>query len=141
MKNTGKPSEEEFDKAWARLGKRAHVFKFVDSAAATGLNGRKTNTGNQPSDRLLTFEGQTIYAEIKSTVDERNFPFSLLRTTQGAYAAGVIAAGGTYDVFVHALAYGRWYRVPYALIRDTKAAGRASLSWLELAPYAWRFPT
>lgn len=140
MRNTGKPSEEEFDKAWARLGKKAHVFTPTDAAKATGLNKKKTQIEAQPSDRIVTHAGRTFYAEIKSTIDEARFEFSLLRKTQSAHAAGVLAAGGTYDVFVHALAYDRWYRVPYQAIQLAKGAGRGSIPWVDLTPYAWSFP-
>lgn len=56
MRNTGKPSEKILDEAWTIWGKHANVFTFVDSAKASGLNKRKTNTGAQPSDRLLTLK-------------------------------------------------------------------------------------
>lgn len=141
MKNTGKPSEQIFDDAWRLLGKRAHVFKFTDSAEATGTNRRVTAVKAQPSDRLVTFNGETWYAEIKSTWDERNFPFSLLRPKQGAYAAGVIAAGGTYIVYVHSLVLNRWFAVPYQLIRAVKDAGRASIPWTDLTLHQWEPPT
>lgn len=140
MRNTGRPSEQAWDDAWKIWGKHAHVFAFVDSAKATGLNNRKTNTGAQPSDRLLTFKGVTSYAEIKSSVHE-DFSFSLLRPTQTAYATGVIAAGGIYDVYFHSLPTNRWFRIPYQVIRDAKKAGRGSLKISELEPYAWTFPT
>ena len=138
MKNTGRKSEDIFDEAWKRLGKVAHVFTFTDASKATGLNGRKTLIAAQPSDRLVTYQGKTFYAEIKSTWDETCFQFSLLRPTQGAYAAAIIAAGGVYDVFIHALATDLWYRVPYPVI---KAAPQKHLKWQELSKYLWSFPT
>lgn len=140
MRNDGKQSEEIFDDAWTVLGKRAHVFTFVDTAKATGMNRKKVNTGAQPSDRLVTFEGVIHYAEIKSSIDPDVFKFSLLRPTQSAYAAFVLAAGGPYFVYFHSLPYDRWFRIPYQVIKDAKAAGRGSLKIEELEPYAWTFP-
>lgn len=138
MKNTGQPSEKIFDAEWKKVGKTAYVFTFTDAAKATGLNGRKTMISAQPSDRLLTHNGVTSYAEIKSTIDPDNFRFSLLRTTQSAAAAFVVAAGGLYEVFIHSLAHDRWYRVPYAVI---KAAHQKHLKWQDLKEYEWTFPT
>lgn len=139
MRNTGKPSEEKFDETWQRQGKSAFVFKFTDAAEATGMNkgaarrGAKViNIKAQPSDRLLVDRGRTEFAEVKSTTDPRNFTFKLLRTTQSAFAAMVLAAGGTYQIYVHRLDADVWYRVPYPLIQQTKDAGRASMSWAEL---------
>lgn len=138
MKNTGRASEKIFDDSWARLGKRAYVFKFTDAAEARGTNKKAVHVKAQPADRMLTYQGVNIYAEIKSTWDPDAFRFSLLRDTQSAYAAFVLAAGGPYDVFIHSLAYDRWYRVPYAVI---KAAPNRSMKWPELESYAWNFPT
>lgn len=138
MKNTGRPSEDIFDASWQRLGKQAHVFVFTDAAKASGLNNRRTTIGAQPSDRLLTYQGKTIYAEIKSTTDPEAFRFSLLRKTQGSYAAAILAAGGTYDLFIHALTTNQWYRVPYQVI---KSHTQKHLKWDELEKYKWSFPT
>lgn len=140
MKNTGKPSEEIFDSAWFRLGKRAYVYEFEDAAKATGRNRRVVGIKNQPSDRLVTFEGETFYAEIKSTVHPTLFQFSLLRPTQGGYATMIRAAGGCYDIFVHSLAHDRWFRVPYAAVKTAVGEGRSSLRWEELGPFSWTFP-
>jgi penicillin-binding protein-related factor A (putative recombinase) len=138
--NTGKPSEAAFDNAWKRVGKTAHVFKFTDAAESRGMNRKAVGIKPQPSDRLLTYQGKTIYAEIKSTIDERNFPFSLLRPTQGAFAAAILAAGGDYDLFIHSLATNRWFRVPYAVVQKVRAAGKSSISWDNLSQFAWNFP-
>ena len=140
IKNTGKPSEKLFDDAWKRLGKVAHVFAFTDASEATGTNKRRTHIKAQPSDRLVTFRGVTWFAEVKSTVHETRFDFSLLRTTQGAYAAMIIAAGGVYYAYVHRLATDVWYRLSYQEIQAVKDAGRASLRWDELEGNRWNFP-
>lgn len=141
MRNTGKPSEQIFDESWQRLGKKAYVFEFVDTAKASGMNGRFSNTGAQPSDRLLTFEGHTSFAEIKSSTDPDAFKFSLLRKGQGFAAAAAMAAGGAYDVYFHSLPTDRWFKIPYSVIRQAKDAGRGSFKISELEPFAWTFPT
>lgn len=140
-KNTGKPSEETFDKFWAKLGKKAFVFKFTDASEARGMNKRTVNIKAQPSDRLITFQGVTWYAEVKSTIDEKRFNFSLLRTTQGSYAAQVEAAGGMYLVYIHSIATDIWYCVPYSTIRWAKENNKSSFTWQELSTYLWEAPS
>jgi penicillin-binding protein-related factor A (putative recombinase) len=140
MRNDGTESEDIFDRAWFLLGKRAYVYEFEDAKKATGRNRRVVGIKNQPSDRIVTFDGETFYAEVKSTIEERRFPFSLLRATQGAYARMIVAAGGRYDIFLHSLAHDRWYRVPYAVVKAVSEAGTKSMTWAELEPYSWSFP-
>lgn len=137
MKNTGKPSEKIFDEYWARLGKRAFVFAFTDASEARGTNKKKVYVKPQPSDRLVVFDGYTFFAEIKSTVHETRFDFSLLRATQGAFAAQAIIAGGAYEIFIHALAHDTWYRISYHQIRAIKESGKSSLKWTELKEHLW----
>lgn len=131
-KNTGKPSEKLFDEAFTRMGKQAFVFKFTDAAEARGTNKKPVIIKAQPSDRIVTLNGHTFYAEIKSTTHATRFDFSLLRQTQGAYARMIEAAGGSYDIFIHALLPNVWFRIPYSLVWATKAAGRSSLTFAEL---------
>lgn len=139
-KNTGKLSEQIFDETFARMGKRAYVFKFTDASEATGMNKRVVGIKAQPADRLLCVDGETCLAEVKSTVDPRKFSFSLLRPTQSAHAKMILAAGGRYDVFIHSLAHDRWYRVSYAAIRAQRDLGQGSMSWEMLSPLEWKLP-
>lgn len=141
MRNTGKPSETNFLKIWRRVGKSAHVFKFTDASEATGQNGRVTAIKAQPSDWLITYKGHTWYAETKSTTDVKKFAFSLLRKTQSAFAKMILAAGGEYIVYVHRLATDQWYAVPYDHIDCLREAGKGSMSWDELSPFEWTYPT
>lgn len=139
MKNTGKPSEKLFDDAFTLYGKRAYVFAFTDASEATGMNratGRATNIKPQPADRMVTLEGRTFYAEVKSSVskDDR-FDFKLLRPTQGMYAAQVVAAGGEYLVFYHHLSTDEWFCFPYQLVVSTKADGKSSIPLSLLRKY------
>ena len=141
MKNTGKPSEEIFDESWKHLGKRAFIFKFEDTAALRGRNkGKAVMASAQPSDRLVIHDGDSYFAEIKSTVDPDRFKFSLLRKSQGFAAASAIAAGGTYFLFIHCLTRNRWYCLPYEVVAYAKTQGKGSLTWAELEPHAWSFP-
>ena len=131
MKNTGKPSEQDFDDHFTRLGKRAYVHAFTDAAEVNGMNkGRKriTNVKAQPADRLVVLDGEMFFAEVKSSVsvDDR-FDFKLLRKTQGAAAAQAIAAGGAYWIYYHHINTGEWFRFPYSLVAAVKADGRSSI--------------
>ena len=134
MKNTGKKSEKIFDDVWKRFGKQAKCIKFMDSAEASGRAGKIVGLRSQPADRIVVFKGHTFFAEVKSTWDEARFNFSLLRKTQSEAAAAVEAAGGDYYVFIHSLAHGPWYQVPYRVIRNHT---RRSFTWDELEPYKW----
>lgn len=136
MKNTGKKSEEIFEDHWGRIGKTAYAFRFTDAAEATGTNKRRTTIKAQPSDYIVTYLGKTFYAEVKSTVHERLFPFSMLRKTQSAYAKFVLAAGGDYLVYVHSLHHDKWFCVPYIFINYIKGLGRASATWEELEKFS-----
>jgi penicillin-binding protein-related factor A (putative recombinase) len=132
VKNTGKKSEHLFDEAFARLGKRAFVFAFTDASEARGVNKKHVTIKAQPSDRVVTLDGETFYAEIKSTTHPTRFDFSLLRTSQGSFARMIEAAGGTYKVFIHSLTSNEWFVVPYKMIRATKLAGTSSFQFSEL---------
>jgi penicillin-binding protein-related factor A (putative recombinase) len=132
VKNTGIPSEKIFDDYWASFGRRAALVKFEDAAALYGKNKRPVANAAKPSDRLVTFEGETFYAEVKSTIDPRRFGFNKIRKTQRGYAKQITAAGGRYDFYIHSLHLDQWFRVPAQVILTTEAK---SLSWEELKPY------
>jgi hypothetical protein len=136
-KNTGKPSEDAFDEHWRKKGKAAFVYAFPDSSSLTGLNGRQTQALAQPCDRLVCHRGEVEYAEVKSTQDETAFRFSMLRTKQKAFAAFVLASGGTYVVYVHSLIRGVWFRIPYSQILFTQSAGFQSIQWDDLQRFQW----
>ena len=132
-KNTGKPSEQAFDDYWKTQGKSAWVFRFADSSSLTGLNGKKTQALAQPSDRPLIWNGNTEFAEVKSTQDATAFRFSLLRIKQSAYATMILAAGGSYNVYIHAMLSGRWYKIPYQKIKYTRdVLKKESIPWVDL---------
>src|SRR5690606_30854623 len=132
MKNTGKPSEETFDRHFTRLGKRAYVHAFTDASEVNGMNkgrGRITNVKAQPADRLVVLDGEMFFAEVKSSVttDER-FDFKLLRTTQGSAAAQALAAGGQYWIYYHHIRTDEWFRFPYSLVAQVKLDGKSSIN-------------
>lgn len=139
-KNTGKPSEEHFEAVWGALGKRAYLHRFVDAAEIVGRTGKIGFSRKAPADYLLVHNGQTEFAEVKSTQNATSFPFSLLQVGQTAAAAMAIAAGGSYFVYAHRLSTDEWFRFPYALVVQTKALGKASIPWNALKEHAWTTP-
>jgi Recombination protein U. len=136
-KNTGKPSENAFEAALNKLGKRAYYCRLVDAAEIFGRVGKTGNVRPQPSDYIITVDGVTSYAEVKSTTDETAFRFSLLRTKQTAAARQILSAGGEYNVFVHHLPTDRWYRIPYSVIATVQQTGKASIKWHDLQDFQW----
>ena len=125
-------AEDEFDHHWSVKGKSAYVFKFPDAAEIYGRVKVIGKSRAMPSDRIVTHNGETYYAEVKSTSDPDRFKQSLLRKTQSAMARQIIAAGGKYLVYVKSLVLGRWFVMPYAV-----ASARPSYLWTELEPYSW----
>lgn len=140
-KNTGKPSEEIFEKSYDSLGKRAYYCRLVDAAEVKGRTGRMGHVRPQPSDYILVVDGKTSFAEVKSTHNETSFPFSLLRTKQSAAARMILGAGGSYFVYLHDINRDRWFRVPYDVIQITKDHGKASIPWADLKEFSWSLPT
>lgn len=80
-------------------------------------------------------DGVTSYCEVKSTVNKTSFGFNLLQPAQVSAGRRVLAAGGEYWVYVHALSLGKWFKIPFDLIRST--TDKRSISWPDLAPYEW----
>lgn len=140
-RNTGKSSEQIFEETLGRLGKRCYYYRIVDAAEVRGRTGKIGFTRPAPSDYIVTLDGFTFYAEVKSTQDQSAFRFSLLRTKQSAAARQILAAGGSYFVMIHRLTTGTWYRVSYDLIDQVKAEGKASIPWANLEAFAWNITT
>lgn len=125
-------AEKDFDDHFKLKGKRAFVFKFPDAAEIYGRVGKIGQTRAVPSDRIVTCDGETFYAEVKSTEDPLRFKKSLLRKTQTAFATQIIAAGGQYLVFVKSLALNLWYVMPYSV-----ASASPSILWSDMEAFKW----
>lgn len=125
-------AEDDFDDHWTRLGKKACLFEFRDARKLHGMNKKRVATGKQPSDRLVTYNGVTFYAEVKYTTDPVRFSFGLMKPGQHGHALRTILAGGEYRVYVKSAHTGLWYCIPYEVIRNHTAK---SLTWAELAPF------
>jgi len=132
-KNTGKSSEALFDNTIKSVyGIKGHVQIFYDAAYLHGLNRRPVLAPEQPADRLVTVNGTTFYAEIKSVSDGKSFPFGMIKTNQKAAAKLQTLAEGLYNFFVHDLATDTFYVVPASQVLATMEAGKQSLKWSEM---------
>lgn len=134
-KNTGKPSEELFEDHFTRFGKAAYVYRFVDAAEVRGRTGRIGMIRPAPSDFFVVHNGNSFFAEVKSTQNPTSFPFSLLRRTQSAHAKMVMSAGASYFVFLHDLTRNLWFKIPYSFIEGwTKSK---SIPWQHLSEFTY----
>ena len=111
--------------------------RLVDAAEVRGRTGKIGFVRAMPSDYVIVVNGITEFAEVKSTQDPTAFRFSLLKTSQGAAAPQVLAAGGNYNVYVHRLVDDTWFKVPFSLIQKTKNDGKQSIKWEDLKDYEW----
>lgn len=125
-------AEDDFDDHWRRMGKRAFLFEFKDARHLRGMNKRPTAVGKQPSDRLVTYQGVTFFAEVKYTDDPSRFDFGLIKPGQHGTGIMVSAAGGEYRVYVKSGALNQWFMIPYPVIRDWH---KKSMTWQDLQPY------
>lgn len=125
-------AEDDFDAHWRRFGKRAFLFEFKDARHLRGLNKRATAVGKQPSDRLVTFDGKTFFAEVKYTDHVSRFDFNLIKPGQHGTGIMVTTAGGDYRVYVKSGLLQQWFMIPYSVIMDWH---KRSMTWEDLQPY------
>lgn len=130
---SGKGFEKQFEALFLPYGKLAYLHRFDDTADLRGRNnGMALIAKEQPSDYLVTVDGETAYAEVKSTEDPSRFKKSMIRTGQITAARKQCAAGGKYWVFVHSNVLRQWFKIPAEFILQSS---QASWLWEEL----WAF--
>jgi penicillin-binding protein-related factor A (putative recombinase) len=134
MKKTWKSAEKDFEESFKSFGKRAYVFRLTDTATAKAIAGKGAFIPAQPSDFLVVCEGDSFFAEVKSSVSKTSFPFSNISTGQINAARRVIAAGGSYVFFIRATVLNKWFRLPAQIIIANSAK---SAKWPEWADYEW----
>lgn len=136
-KNTGKPSEQAFEAAVAAAGKRAWCYRIKDAASIRGITGRLGHgIDATPSDYILVWDGETYFAEVKSTQHETRFEFSLLTRGQTGHYPQIQAAGGRYIIFLHRLTTGQWYMIPMSdVVQHTATTGQKSIPWTDMEKY------
>lgn len=130
--------QDEFADLYKPKGKRAFVYRFKDTRDAMGVTGsRRVFTHALPSDFLVTEEGVTFYAEVKSTIHEVSFNLGNVATAQWNAAIQCTAAGGLYFFFIKSDHLQAWYKVPAAFLITVRKE-RKSVRWAELAQFIWR---
>lgn len=128
-KNTGRPTQKEFEARIARYGKRAHLKRFTDASEVRGKTGAAGFYEAQPSDYFLTFDGTMRYLEVKSSQDATAWRFSQMEKSQVSHAEMITSAGGRYDIVVQRLPDGTWFHFPYSLVKTVREQGRSSIPW------------
>lgn len=129
-----KATEKEFESAFAIKGKSAFVHRLTDTAAAKATSGKAAFVAAQPADYIVTDNGHTFYAEVKSCKDVVSFPHSNIRPYQMASARRIIKAGGDFCFFIKNLNTDTWYCVPAEVI---VAAESKSTKWADIEIYRW----
>jgi penicillin-binding protein-related factor A (putative recombinase) len=129
-----KAAEKEFESAFDRKGKGAFVHRLTDTAAAKATGGKRAFVGKQPSDYIVVDNGNTYFAEVKSSQDEVSFPHSNIQAYQMASARRTVKAGGTYVFFIKNLRTGHWYCVPAEVIIGSE---KKSTRWADIEIYRW----
>lgn len=128
-------AQKQFESFWPL--KSHHCYAFEDTREAMGASGsRKVFTKARPSDYLVTAEGITFFAEVKSSQDEVSFSLNNIRKAQWQCSIQITYAGGNYDFFIRREQIGQWYRVPAKVMIETFKI-KKSLKWTELEPYKW----
>lgn len=137
-KNTGKPSEKQFEARLNSMGKVAAHFRLVDASEITGRTGKIAISARaQPADYVIVMDGKTTLAEVKSTANPTSFPFSMIKQAQWIAGTLTMTAGGAYLVFIHRLTTDEWYKVPFEVIWRAKQTNKSSFKWAELSEYIW----
>lgn len=134
-----KQAEKDFVDYFASYGKDACVIRLTDTAAAKATSGKNAFIQAQPSDFLLTLQGVTHFAEVKSTKNETSFPFSNIKKGQWAASKRVVAAGGSYLFFIKNLNTDTWYLVPAQVLHAQKP--KKSIRWTQLGNFKWTTQT
>lgn len=130
MKHVWKDAEDEFVSFFAPLGKHAAIERLTDTAHVRGTTGlKRLIKDSQPADFVVTMYGSMFYAEVKSTVNEPSFPFSMIAKNQWRAARKAVAAGGNYQFFIRRETTGEWYVIHASHIIDHEAK---SMKWAEI---------
>jgi penicillin-binding protein-related factor A (putative recombinase) len=133
MKHIWKDAEEEFVSFFAPFGKHAYVQRLSDTAFVRGTSGRSASFKDaQPSDFIVTWLGNMFYAEVKSTINEPSFPFSMIKKPQWAAAKQAVAAKGGYYFWIKRETASQWYVVPARIFIEHDAK---SIRWDALETY------
>ena len=117
-------------------GKTSFVYKFEDARQVIGaLQSRRVIVQGRPADYLVTTEGKTFFAEVKSCNSEASFPLSNIQRAQWSAAIQTVAAKGHYYFFIKREPTQQWYQVPAYVFVNGHNEGKKSFKWEELDVY------
>lgn len=135
MKTVWLNAQKQFESFW--LLKTQYCYAFEDTREAMGLAGsRKVFTKGRPSDYLVTEEGRTFFAEVKSSQHLTSFSLSNIAAAQWRCSTQITYAGGLYFFFIRQELTHQWYCVPAQVMIQTNRI-KKSLKWDELSIYKW----
>lgn len=131
-KNDGKEAEKAFEDYW-NAKPLTVLYRFNDQRDLRGLNGgRPVGDFPKPADYLLTHQGHTIYAEVKSTRSKTSFPFGDIRPSQKSMALRQAAVGGPYFFYIFSYGLGEWFFMDAKTFASVLDAGKASIKFEDL---------
>ena len=122
-------AQDDFETHYKQL--RAYVWRVPDAAEGVGRSGGKINRNvrEAPCDFIVTHEGVTFHAEVKTTADKNTFKFSNVRKEQWKACTMITRSGGDYRFLVKHLTTGIWYDIPGAYVLEKKENGAGSIKF------------
>lgn len=101
-----------------------------------GVSGsRKVFTEERPSDFLVTDNGHTFFAEVKSSQHETSFSLGNIQRGQWRCAIRTCAAGGSYFFYIKHEVTSIWYKVPAQFFISLFDDGIKSVKWQNISNY------
>lgn len=132
MKNDGTAAEEAFVKRIMRQP-NSWVERVRDAKDLRGINrGRKVGDFAKPCDFLVTQKGLLSYAEVKSTLNPRRFPFSQVGEAQRSAALKQAAIGGPYRFYIFSYTHSKWYIMDCQVFAAAIERGDSSIKFEDL---------
>ena len=108
VKMLSKKCEKFVDDYFNTLGKNCVCSRFNDTSDTIQGKGKGTILRRNPSDFVITQDGVTFYAEVKSTNSPIGVSSSLF-SQQKARRDRILKAGGTYIYFIYSYALDTWF--------------------------------
>ena len=116
--------------------KESVCVRFQDTLDASKKSGlfsknspRLIPMERNPSDFMITDNGDTYYAEVKHTENTTYITSSLL-SEQKMFRDRILKAGGKYIYYIYADNIHQWYAIPGQVFKD-----RSNVKWKELGQY------
>lgn len=129
-----KIAEQRVWKYFRDGSKRKTIQRFNDTKDASLENFRKSDRTltvmkSTPSDFIITENGITYFAEVKSTISNVGVTSSLFKQ-QAKERTLILSAGGKYYYFIYAVHSSSWYKVPGQFISENP-----NRKWSQLTQY------